>query len=161
MPNIIQHLRADRDGWAQNDIIPKDGELALLKTEDGGTFIKIGDGEHRFSELTSLTGEVSNKSGESLVLRHGEEARYGTLPLLYMTFPQSIREDYYASVSFDSPSGSTPTSFVYPETPKIYFSGDDVIDGVFVPDASKHYSLFFWYDGRMQGLVRRVDLETI
>lgn len=161
MPNIIQHLRADRDGWAQYDIIPKDGELALLKTEDGGTLVKIGDGEHRFSELDSLTGEVSNKTDEALVLRHGEDARYGELALLYMSFPPIIREDYYASVSFDSTSGQTPTSFIYPETPKIHFSGDDVIDGVFVPDAAKHYSLFFWYDGRMQGLVRRVDLETI
>ena len=161
MPNIIQHLRADREGWALHDIIPKDGELALLQTEDGGTLIKIGDGTHRFSELASLTGEVSNKTGETLLLRHGEEARFGTLRTLNFSFPASIREDYYASVSFDSPSGSVPTSFVYPETPKIYFSGDDVIDGVFVPDAAKHYSLFFWYDGRMQGLVRRVDLETI
>ena len=161
MPNIIQHLRADREGWAQYDIIPKDGELALLKTEDGGTIVKIGDGEHRFSELSSLTGEVSNKTDVALVLRHGEDARYGALALLYMSFPPSIREDYYASVSFDSPSGQTPTSFVYPETPKIHFSGDDVIDGVFVPDTGKHYSLFFWFDGRMQGLVRRVDLEAL
>ena len=156
MANIIQHLRADREEWSQHDIIPADGEIALLKTEDGGTLVKIGDGDHRFSELDSLTGEVSNKSGEYLILRHGEEARYGLLPLLYMTFPQSIREDFYASVSFDSPSGLVPTSLVYPATPKIYFSGDDVFEGIFVPAADKHYTLFFWYDGRFQCVVRGV-----
>ncbi len=160
MSHIIQHLRADREGWALHDIIPKDGELALLQTEDGGTLIKIGDGEHPFSELSSLTGEVVNPSGESLLLRHGEEARYDTLSALTLSFPTAIREDYYAALSFDSPQ-NIPTALSYPEAPKIYFSGDDVVEGVFIPDHSKHYSLFFWYDGRMQGLVRGVAVETL
>lgn len=160
MSHIIQHLRANREGWALYDIIPKDGELALLQMEDGGTLIKIGDGEHPFSELSSLTGEVVSRSGDNLLLRHGEEARYDSLSALTLSFPAVIREDYYASISFDSPSTS-PTALSYPEAPKIFFSGDDVVDGIFVPDLSKHYSLFFWYDGRMQGLVRGVALETL
>lgn len=159
MSQIIQHLRANREGWALYDIIPKDGELALLQMEDGGALIKIGDGEHPFSELPSLTGEVVSRSGDALLLRHGEEARYDSLSALSLSFPAVIREDYYAAISFDSPS-TAPTALSYPEAPKIFFSGDDVIDGIFVPDISKHYSLFFWYDGRMQGLVRGVTLET-
>jgi long-chain acyl-CoA synthetase len=40
------------------------------------------------------------------------------------------------------------------------FSGDDVLEGVFVPDTEKHYTLLFWYDGRMQGLVRGVSVAS-
>lgn len=160
MSHIIQHLRATREGWALYDIIPKDGELALLQMEDGGALIKIGDGEHPFSELASLTGEVVSRSGDTLLLRHGEEARYDSLSALTLSFPTVIREDYYAALSFDSPAAA-PTALSYPKEPKIFFSGDDVAEGVFVPDVAKHYSLFFWYDGRMQGLVRGVALETL
>ena len=122
MSHIIQHLRANREGWALYDIIPKDGELALLQMEDGGTLIKIGDGEHPFSELSSLTGEVVSRSGDTLLLRHGEEARYDSLSVLTLSFPAVIREDYYASISFDSPSAS-PTALSYPEAPKNIRSG--------------------------------------
>lgn len=160
MSHTIQHLRANREGWALHDIIPADGELALLQIGDGGTLIKIGDGERPFSELASLTGEVVRGSSDQLLLRHGEEARYDVLSSLTLSFPYVIREDYYAALSFDSPQ-NTPTALSYPEAPKIYFSGDDVSEGIFVPDVKKHYSLFFWYDGRMQGLVRGVTVEAL
>lgn len=159
MSDIIQHLRADREGWAQNDIVPRDGELALLRTQDGGTLIKIGDGETPFSALSSLTGEVRSATEGALTLRHGEDIRLGAPTALTLSFPQAVREDYYGTVSFDSPA-DTPTALSYPASPKIYFSGDDVLDGVFVPDAGKHYTLLFWYDGRMQGLARGVALAS-
>ena len=66
MSKIIQHLRADRETWAQHDIIPEDGELALLRIEGGGTLIKIGNGEHPFSALDSLTGEVKINESDAL-----------------------------------------------------------------------------------------------
>ena len=159
MANTIQHLRARRDVWAQHDIIPKDGELALLRTDDGGTLIKIGDGEHRFSELSSLTGEARSGSGDTHILRHGEDTRFSSIESLSLSLPVIIREDYYSILSFDSPMDS-PTALSYPETPKIFFSGDDVFDGVFVPDVGKHYTLLLWYDGRLQGLTRGVMLES-
>lgn len=159
MIKSIQHLRADRAGWEQNDIIPLDGEIALLRTEDGGTLIKIGDGEHPFSTLASLTGEVKNGSGDSHILCHGEDLRFGALPSFSLALPAVIREDYYASLTFDSPSDA-PTALSYPAEPKIHFTGEDVAEGIFVPDAGKHYTVFLWYDGKMQGLVRGVVLDT-
>ncbi len=159
MANTIQHLRATRSVWEQHDIIPLDGELALLRTDDGGTLIKVGDGTHRFSELSSLLGEVENAAGDTLVLRHGADARLESPAALALSFPSLIREDYYAVVSFDSPTDA-PTALSYPEEPAVLFSGDDVLDGIFVPDGGKHYTLFFWYDGRMQGLARGVTLAS-
>ena len=159
MSKIIQHLRADRAGWERHDIVPMDGEIALLRTEDGGTLIKIGDGEHPFSLLASLTGEVKHSIEDTHVLCHGEDLRLGTVSAFSLSLPDAIREDYYASLSFDSPSDA-PTAFSYPEAPKIYFTGEDVLDGIFVPDVGKHYTLFLWYDGKMQGLARGVALDT-
>ena len=159
MSKIIQHLRADREGWALNDIVPMDGELALLRTEDGGTLIKIGDGMTPFSRLSSLTGEVKIGTGDTHLLSHGDDLRLGTAQTVLLSLPSVIREDYYASVSFDSPQDA-PTALSYPENPKIYFSGDDVLEGVFVPDAGKHYTVFIFYDGKMQGLTRGIALEA-
>ena len=157
MANTIQHLRATRAVWEAHDIIPKDGELALLRTDDGGALIKIGDGTHRFSELTSLTTEARSRSGEAHVLYHGEDTRFSAVSTLSLSLPATVREDYYSILSFDSPIGS-PTALSYPEEPRIFFSGDDVIDGIFIPNEGKHYTLLFWYDGRMQGLARGVTL---
>ena len=159
MSDIIQHLRADSDGWAQNDIVPRDGELALLRTHDGGTLIKIGDGKTPFSALSSLTGEVRSGTESALTLRHGDDTRFGALTALSLSFPEAVREDYYSTVCFDSPADA-PTALSYPASPSICFSGDDVLDGVFVPDTGKHYTLLFWYDGRMQGLARGVTLAA-
>lgn len=159
MASTIQHLRATRAVWAEHDIIPLDGELALLRTDDGGTLIKIGDGTHRFSELSSLTGEVTAGSSTEHLLRHGEDTHFASVASLSLSFPSVIREDYYSMLSFDSPAES-PTALSYPTEPPIYFSGDDVLEGVFVPDVGKHYTLLFWYDGRMQGLVRGVSVAS-
>lgn len=158
MPKIIQHLRADRAGWAQQDIIPKEGELALLCIE-GGTLIKIGDGTQPFSALSSLTGEVKSGTGEQATLRHGDDLRFSQATALSVFFPDFIREDYYASLSFDSPA-DMPTALSYPASPHIYFSGDDVADGIFVPNVNKHYTILFWHDGRMQALARGVTLDS-
>ncbi len=157
MSKVIQHLRADREQWAQADIIPAEGELALLCI-GGGTLIKIGDGTHPFSELSSLTGEVKEGDGAQALLRHGDDMRFSEAEAIAVSFPDFIREDYYASLSFDSPI-DTPTELSYPEEPHIHFSGDDVAEGLFIPAAGKHYTLLFWHDGRMQGLVRGVTLD--
>ncbi len=159
MANTIQHLRASRAVWAQHDIIPKDGELALLRTEDGATLIKIGDGIHHFSELSAVAGEAYKESESTHLLRHGEDAHFEIIESLSLAFPQNLREDYYSMLSFDSPA-EAPTALVYPEDPWIYFSGDDVMDGIFVPEGGKHYTLLFWYDGKIQGLSRGVSLAS-
>lgn len=157
MAKIIQHLRADREGWAQQDIIPEEGELALLHIE-GGTLIKIGDGTHPFSELSSLTGEVKTGAGSEALLHHGDDLRFLESAAIAIGFPSFIREDYYASLTFDSPADA-PTALSYPAEPRILFSGDDVADGFFIPAAGKHYTVLFWHDGRMQALVRGVTLD--
>lgn len=70
------------------------------------------------------------------------EYRYGTLTSLSFTISKP-KDDYTAYIVFTS--GETPTETIYPDTVK--WSGDDVIDGVFTPLASKRYNIGIWYDG--------------
>ena len=151
MKKSIRHLRADSAEWAANDAVIPDGEIALLKTDGGRVKMRVGDGARKFSELPSLDGDV-NKSGESAIsLSHGVSYRRGELTFLSLAIPKRHDDDFYAEISFDS--GDSPTELVISGAP-VTFTGDGVADGEFMPDANMHYTMFIWYDGRMQGVVR-------
>ena len=153
MKKSIRHLRGDSAEWQRNDIIVPDGEIALLRTAGGRTVIKVGDGRHTFSDLHSVGGDVSKEGGTSITLRHGTSYRLGKAYLLNLTFPTSFDDDYYCEISFDSPDN--PTELVFTGT-DVRFTGDGVADGEFMPDSNMHYTVFIWYDGCMQGVVRGI-----
>lgn len=155
MSHRIQHLRGDEAAWAENDIVPYEGELALLRTATGQMKVRIGDGVTPFSALRSLDGDIVNTEGGNLLLRNATEYRLGQPTLLDLSFPPDYGEDYYSMISFDT--GDDGMSFSYPDI-GVLLSGDDLTnDGVFTPGANRHYTILFWYDGHMEGIVRGVD----
>ena len=155
MSDRISHLRGTKEEWSESDRVVNDGELALFKTADGRYRVKIGDGKRAFSALPFTDGIISETEGSecSVTLATGLDVRAGALSLLTLALPEVIPEELYCSVTFDS--GSEPTTLEYLFT-EAHFSGDSVVDGVFIPEASTHYTLLFWYDGRLQCHVRGV-----
>ena len=155
MSHRIQHLRGDETAWAENDIVPYEGEFALLRTATGKMKVRVGDGITPFSALHSLEGDIVRSEGGELLLQNATEYRLGHPAALDLSFPSDYGEDYYSLVSFDS--GEDGMTFSYPDI-GILFSGDDLTnDGVFIPGIGRHYTILFWYDGHMEGVVRGVD----
>ena len=77
----------------------------------------------------------------------------GGLTDLEIVLPASTTADFTCQVNFTS--GSTETSLVAPNT--IVWLGDDIESDVFVPAASKRYSVMFYYDGvNFRGIVQGV-----
>lgn len=150
MIKSIRHLRANADEWERSDIVIPDGELALLKTKAGNVRIKIGNGESKFSQLPSITGDSLSCSEESLLLLHGRSYRFKETPSLTLHFPDILDDDYYAEVSFDSGTDATEFSI----SGKARLTGDDVADEELLPKPHTHYTVFFWFDGEIQGIVR-------
>ncbi len=151
MVKSIRHLRADECEWKANDIVIPDGEIAILKTKAGNAKIKIGNGEKKFSELPSLLGDIGKtEEGVNITLLHANSYRLGERTALSISFPDVIDDDYYSEISFDS--GVDATEFtVYG---RLRLTGDGVADEDFMPIPNTHYTIFIWYDGSMQGIVR-------
>lgn len=151
MIKSIRHLRAGEAEWKQNDIVIPDGEIAILKTKAGNVKIKIGNGESKFSELPSLIGDIGkSEENGNITLLHGKSYRLGETAFLSISFPAVIDDDYYSEISFDSGVDATEFS----ATGKLRLTGDGVADEDFMPSPNTHYTIFIWYDGSMQGIVR-------
>ena len=158
MANVVKHLRGTAEEWAAYDEVVPDGTLALLRLNGGGFRIKIGDGVNRFSALPYIDGNTVTGEGSeaAVVLSNGTDLRYGVLTSLTVDIPEQMPEDMLACISFDSAEEPTTVSYLFDG---VRFSGDSVEDGVFVPESSTHYSLFFWYDGAMNCHARGVANE--
>ena len=152
MIKSIKHLRANEEEWKSNDIVIPDGEIAIIATKGGNSNIKIGNGNDKFSSLPSLFGCTVKDAEESLTILHGRSYRYGEIPVLNVSFPDVIDDDFYAEISFDSGVDATEFSV----EGKIRFSGDDVADEELMPKPNTHYNVFIWYDGSLQGVVRGI-----
>lgn len=151
MIKSIRHLRADESEWSSNDIVLPDGEIAILKTRGGNTKLKIGDGVLKFSELPSLLGDAQEHDGyDTVTLLHGKSYRLGEVPSLTVALPDVIDDDYYSEISFDSGVDATEFEVIG----RIRLSGDGVADEELMPEANTHYTVFVWYDGAVQGIVR-------
>ena len=151
MIKSIRHLRGRESEWLLNDVVIPDGEIVILKTKSGGARLKIGNGVDKFSALPTLgTDAVKRDGGGALTLHHGKSYRLGASQTLTLTLPETIDEDYYSEVSFDSGADATELEIVG----KIRLSGDDVADEELMPKANTHYTVFVWYDGDVQGIVR-------
>lgn len=88
---------------------------------------------------------ISNQPGTStnIMLPNNTDMRFGTMTALEITLPNTIEDDYIASVTFTS--GVNPTNFRYPEN--IKFIGDDVTNGIFTAAKNKRYEVNIAYDG--------------
>jgi hypothetical protein len=112
--------------------------------------------EQTLATKSDKTDIVEGGLGTSITLAHNTEYRIGGIPNTFeFVFPSSLEIDYISSVVFSTES-SAPV-LTYPDG--MHWSGDDLSDGKFVPVASKHYTVAFWYDGvHLNGAVRGVKL---
>lgn len=152
MPNKVKHLRGTLAEWNSCDPVIDEGEIALALTDSGRYRMKIGNGVSPFSALEMFGGEVYYPSYDNPLMKHCADIRYGVASSLTILLPDVFDDDYYSMLTFDSPEVATAIS--YPEI--ISFSGESVADGEFVPDENMHYTLLFWYDGRLQCHVRGI-----
>lgn len=76
--------------------------------------------------------------------------------MLEWYFPETnIPSDFYAIMRFNS--GATATTVLIDED--CVLTGDDCKGGIFTPVANKKYSVFVWYDGTKQGVVRGIPTD--
>lgn len=154
MPNKVKHLRGTAAEWTEHDPVIDDGELALLITDTGRYRMKIGNGEDKFSDLEMFGGEVYNLSETEVTMKHCADIRLGTCDTLTVNFPNKMDDDYYSVLTFTSPLYDMTFSHT---ASAIWFSGSDCYERVFAPAINMHYTLFFWYDGKIQCHVRGID----
>ena len=150
MIKSIRHLRGTKTEWEANDVVIPDGELAIMKTKAGNSTIKVGNGIDRFSSLPSITGDSVTTQNSELTLLHGRSYRLGECSSLTLSFPAVLDDDYYTEISFDS--GADATEFYL--NGRVRLTGDGVADEELMPRAKTHYTVFIWYDGELQGIVR-------
>ena len=153
MIKSLRHLRATTAEWAANDIVIPDGEIALERTDSGVTKVKIGNGESAFSALPSLLGDSYEAKENTVRLASGAKYRCGSKNELILILPNTVDYDFYCEVSFDSPTDATELSI---GGASVRLTGDECADGELLPEASMHYTIFIWYDGEYQGVVRGI-----
>ncbi len=152
MIKSMRHLRGSEAEWAANDIVVPDGELAILRTEGGQVKLKIGDGTSRFSALPALIGNTVKSNDEVLTVEHGVTYRLGIMNALTLNLPDTPDDDFFSEISFTSAAYATE----FEASPSVIFTGDGTADGDFMPEAMRKYTMFIWYDGAYQGVVRGV-----
>lgn len=103
----------------------KSGEYTPAKIENGSVVELIELEEGNREVWTATDTKATSKINDVLRL------------------PSNVPDDYISSLVFNS--GNKATTLSYPQT--ILFTGDDVIDNVFVPAANTTYNVMFWYDG--------------
>ncbi|MBQ9070998.1 MAG: hypothetical protein IJY23_06615 [Clostridia bacterium] len=150
MIKSIRHLSGTESEWDTHNLVVPDGEISILKTKGGNKKIKIGNGTDRFSELPSLTGDAVKTDAIAITLMHGKSYRLGVAAALELSFPDVIDDDYYSEISFDSGTDATEFSV----SGSLRLTGDDVADEELLPKTNYHYTVFIWYDGDFQGVVR-------
>ena len=144
MPNKVKHLRGTDAEWAENDIVVDEGEIALSVGPHGSYRMKIGDGVKKFSELYTFSGEVRKPVENTVTLMNCHDVRYGEASYIKFIIEDPHDEDYYATLTFDSPENAT--SIVY-QKDLIKYTGASIVGGEFVPEANMHYTAMFWEDG--------------
>lgn len=120
-------------------------------------YLALPDGENLsgFCEKTARAiGKIIKDTAlaPDITLLHGEEYRFGEITGITLTLPESVSDDYYSCVVFDS--GESAPAFSCPSS--VTMSGDGTSGGKLVPKSNMHYTIFIWYDGAFQGLVRGV-----
>lgn len=101
----------------------------------------ITSGNSSAGLITNIT--TITETTAAITPDNNTEYRCGEVTSVTITLPEEIPDDYAAYIVFTS--GTTAAEAVYPDS--IKWSGDDVIDGVFIPIASRRYNIGIWYDG--------------
>ncbi len=156
----IQHLRGSETDYQEHDLIVPDGELALLKRNDGTTAVKIGDGVRPFSALPFLGRTVRTEEENSTVtLANETEHRLPLSSRVEILLPETIADEFSSVLTFTSPNDGT--TVIYPAG-KILFIGDHTSGGIFIPEPRYHYVLTLRYNGEvLLGEVSAISVDLI
>ncbi len=125
------------------ELVMEDGFVSNIIDE------KISEAVNNLQEWTQEkleAGKLVINTGSEMffaLVHNIEYRRNGVCTDLQLLLPQNIPADYISGLVFNS--GNKPTTLSYPH--EIIFTGDDVIDNVFVPAANTTYNVMFWYDG--------------
>lgn len=152
MKKSIRLMRAESAVWQSIDPVIPDGEPVIERTAAGVVRLKIGNGSESFSSLPSLLGDAVRTEENVITLAHGKSFRLGSTPYLVIKLPKTYDDDFFSEISFDS--GDDATEFAIEG--KVRLSGDGVADEELMPEAKTHYTIFIWYDGAFQGVVRGI-----
>ncbi len=132
------------------------GALAEILFVDGTSLsehiIAINEKIGRYDNSLSNYPETVFTSSGSLTLEKAKIYRMGDMRNLVITIPEDIDDEFYCEITFDSREDATDFNTVG----DIRFSGDDIADEMFYPKENTHYTVFLWYDGEMQGVVRGI-----
>lgn len=154
MITSVQHLRGTSADWQAHDIVIPDGELALERTPNGRTVIKIGDGCSKYSELSSIFGQTVRTDDEYVELHHACRYICGTKYSINIKLPDDPDDSFHAEISFRTRNNIIDFSI---EGGDVVFSGDGTADGIFIPEPKTYYTLFIWYEDTVfHGVVRGV-----
>ena len=172
---LIEDLSSAEDSVASaiKTGITRDKTLAEFFTDltngDASSYISVGSASLydfcvRIREEVSLMRDTLSKNvvtfvdtvklNSSYVLaEHARIYRLGDCPTLQIDLPPEVADEYFSEISFNSPKSPTSLSF----GSDVHLSGDDVADGILMPKPNMHYTLFLWYDGENQGVVRGIE----
>lgn len=141
----------DDDGHTLSDFFADvlNGDLAGYLSVGGRS---LSEGLARKEE----TFLVTTCSESELTLSDRMEYWCGEASELSLSLPADPASTFCCAVVFDTPEGNGNASIDYPAG--IRWSGDDIVDGEFLLFGSRHYTVFFWYDGAWEATVRGVDL---
>ncbi|MGN1202820.1 MAG: hypothetical protein ACI4RF_05945, partial [Eubacterium sp.] len=108
------------------------------------TLKEIADGIDSKSDKPNYI--YSDETTASVALEHNTETRYtsSAFTALTISLPDTYSDDYISSFSFVC--GADGFNFTAPDN--IYFTGEDCINGIFIPcQSGKVYDVVVWYNG--------------
>lgn len=142
--------------WEANDNVITKGRIVFLEKADGRFQLRVGDGTTHFTDLPAI-GEfrVDPEALPFGTLESGYDYRIGNAEGVEYFFPETIPDDFHALVSFNSGAEAT---VLYTDDDCV-FTGDDCSKGIFTPISNKKYTVFFWYDGTKQAIVRGIPTD--
>ncbi len=135
-----------------------------IKTGEFADILSVGDGTlseyilllaDKITEINEAVGNFPSTvitSNGNLKMEKAKIYRLPEMKSIVVSLPAEIDDEYYSELSFDSGEDAT----VFNTVTKIRFSGDDIADENFYPKDNTHYTIFLWYDGDMQGVVRGI-----
>ena len=104
----------------------------------------------KINKLSTISLETVISSSSEIVMEHAKIYRLGEMGSLTLSTPKTVHNEYFSELSFDSGTSAT----LFSSKSEIRFTGDDVSGGIFIPEPNTHYTVFVWYEGVYQGVVR-------
>ncbi len=155
----IQHLRGSESDWSSHNIVVPDGEIMLVKV---GNFykVKVGNGISTAGVLPFLgvTQKTVNSFSGRFTLQNNYNYIFSEYPSNFnLALPTASGSNYEFRAAISFVTGDDEINFDLDES--VYYTGDHTDEGYFTPECGYRYSIFFFWDGTYQAIVRAVPNE--